>query len=138
MSGAAYGVNRRMRRWEHDDVLEKAEDNLQNTPDAMTVRASTVEHPFGTIKLWTGSRHFLMKTLSNVRTEMSLNVLAYNLRRMISILGVKDLIKAIQSIAGHKIRVSELRFERLKYRIFLNQLIVRVDIALVTKALCPI
>jgi len=79
-----------------------------------------------------------MKTLSNVRTEMSLNVLAYNLRRMISILGVKDLIKAIQSIAGHKIRVSELRFERLKYRIFLNQLIVRVDIALVTKALCPI
>ena len=127
-----------MRRWEHDDVLEKAEENLQNTPDAMTVRASTVEHPFGTIKLWTGSRHFLMKTLSNVRTEMSLNVLAYNLRRMISILGVKDLIKAIQSIAGHKIRVSELRFERLKYRIFLNQLIVRVDIALVTKALCPI
>ena len=132
------GVNRRMRRWEHEDVLEKAEENLQNTPDAMTVRASTVEHPFGTIKLWTGSRHFLMKTLSNVRTEMSLNVLAYNLRRMISILGVKDLIKAIQSIAGHKIRVSELRFERLKYRIFLNQLIVRVDIALVTKALCPI
>ena len=127
-----------MRRWEHDDVLEKAEENLQNTPDAMTVRASTVEHPFGTIKLWTGSRHFLMKTLSNERTEMSLNVLAYNLRRMISILGVKDLIKAIQSIAGHKIRVSELRFERLKYRIFLNQLIVRVDIALVTKALCPI
>ena len=127
-----------MRRWEHDDVLEKAEENLQNTPDAMTVRASTVEHPFGTIKLWTGSRHFLMKTLSNVRTEMSLNVLTYNLRRMISILGVKDLIKAIQSIAGHKIRVSELRFERLKYRIFLNQLIVRVDIALVTKALCPI
>jgi len=89
-----------MRRWEHEDVLEKSEEKLQSTPDAMTTRASTVEHPFGTIKLWTGSQHFLMKTLHNVRTEMSLNVLAYNLRRMISILGVKELIKAIQAIAN--------------------------------------
>ena len=98
-SQCTVGVNRRMRRWEHEDVLEKSEEKLQSTPDAMTTRASTVEHPFGTIKLWTGSQHFLMKTLHNVRTEMSLNVLAYNLRRMISILGVKELIKAIQAIA---------------------------------------
>ena len=89
------GVNRRVRRWEHEEVLEQAEKQLEKMPDAMAIRASTVEHPFGTIKLWTGSRHFLMKTLPNVRTEMSLNVLAYNMRRMISVLGVKELIKAV-------------------------------------------
>jgi transposase len=110
------GVNRRMRRWEHEDVLEKMEEKLQQYPEAMTVRASTVEHPFGTIKLWTGSRHFLMKKLHNVRTEMSLNVLAYNLRRMISILGVKELIKAARIAVIYDFCAMVRRFKALKSR----------------------
>jgi len=111
------GVNRRMRRWEHEDVLEKAEEKLKRTPDAMTTRASTVEHPFGTIKLWTGSRHFLMKKLKNVRTEMSLNVLAYNLRRMISVLGVAELVKALKTVAIYISGVFLSRFKRIKRRL---------------------
>ncbi|MCP4409986.1 MAG: hypothetical protein GY807_20020 [Gammaproteobacteria bacterium] len=73
------------------------QDHLTQMPEAMTTRASTVEHPFGTIKLWTGSRHFLMKQLKNVRTEMSLNVLVYNLRRMTSILGMPEFIKMLRA-----------------------------------------
>ncbi len=96
-SQCTVGINRRMRRWEHENVLEKVQDHLTQMPGAMTTRASTVEHPFGTIKLWMGSRHFLMKQLKNVRTEMSLNVLAYNLWRMISILGVSELIKVLRA-----------------------------------------
>ena len=103
-----------MRRWEHEDVLENMEEKLQQYPEAMTMRASTVEHPFGTIKLWTGSRHFLMKKLHNVRTEMSLNVLAYNLRRMISILGVKALIKAVKTAIAELFHAFVRRFKRLK------------------------
>jgi hypothetical protein len=65
--------------------------------DAMKVRAQTVEHPFGTLKNWMGSTHFLMKRFKNVRTEMSLHVLAYNLRRMISIMGVVPLMEAMRA-----------------------------------------
>ena len=75
------------------------DEELSNYPDAMKVRASTVEHPFGTIKLWMGITHFLMKRLENVQTEMSLHVLAYNMKRMISILRAAASIKTIQ---GHK------------------------------------
>ena len=89
------GLNRRVRRWEHENVLEHMQEHLQQTPDAMTTRAQTVEHPFGTIKLWMGARHFLMKRLDNVKTEMSLHVLAYNLRRMIAIVGVPALIEMV-------------------------------------------
>ena len=96
-SKCTVGINRRMRRWEHEDVLEKMENRLQQTPEAMTIRASTVEHPFGTMKLWTGTRHFLMKRLHNVRTEMSLTVLAYNLKRMISVLGVPELLRVVRA-----------------------------------------
>ena len=108
------GVNRRVRRWEHEDVLEKLDERLQGMPDAMTTRASTVEHPFGTIKLWMGSRHFVMKTLDNVRTEMSLSVLAYNFRRMISILGVKGLIEAMRAIVISTFSAFLVRFKRGK------------------------
>jgi len=90
-------IHRRLRRWEHEHVLEKMQKKLEKTPDAMTIRASTVEHPFGSMKLWCGTRHFLMKRLRNVRTEMSLTVLAYNLRRMISILGVPALLKVVKA-----------------------------------------
>lgn len=64
-------------------------------PEAMLIRRQTVEHPFGTIKAWMGSAHFLMKTLEKVKPEMSLHVLAYNLKRMISILGVGPLLRAL-------------------------------------------
>jgi len=132
------GVSRRVRRWEHEDVLERLDEQLQNTPDAMTLRASTVEHPFGTIKLWTGSRHFLMKTLDNVRTEMSLNVLAYNLRRMISLVGVKDLIKAIQGIVVDKISALQMRYKRLKTQFMCTPPKTSMKIQAATAALCSI
>jgi hypothetical protein len=73
------------------------EENLNNTPDAMSMRSQTVEHPFGTLKAWMGHSHFLTRRLKNVRTEMSLHVLAYNLRRMISIMGVAPLIEAMRA-----------------------------------------
>ena len=72
-------------------------EELHKTPDAMAVRAKTVEHPFGTLKAWMGATHFSTKRLKNVRTEMSLHVLAYNLRRMISIMGVRPLMEAIRA-----------------------------------------
>ncbi len=63
----------------------------------MTLRRCTVEHPFGTIKAWMGTTHFLTRRLKNVRTEMALNVLAYNIKRMISIIGIRGLLTAIPS-----------------------------------------
>ena len=72
------------------------QDRLDRMPDAMDVRRQTVEHPFGTLKAWMGTTHFLTRTLDKVRTEMSLHVLAYNLKRMISILGVGPLMQAIR------------------------------------------
>ena len=88
---------RRIRRWEHEGLLDVMEENLTNTPDAMPMRSRTVEHPFGTLKNWMGHSHFLTRRLKNVRTEMSLHVLAYNLRRMISIMGVVPLMEAIRA-----------------------------------------
>src|SRR5439155_19858343 len=68
-------------------------------PDAMGVRRQTVEHPFGTLKAWMGATHFLTRTLDKVRTEMSLHVLAYNLKRMIRIFGVGPLMAAIRTLS---------------------------------------
>ncbi len=68
---------------------------LDGMPDAMTIRRQTVEHPFGTLKAWMGSTHFLTKTLEKVKTETSLQVLAYNMKRMINLCGVKPLMHAI-------------------------------------------
>ena len=70
---------------------------LDRNPDKMRVRRQTVEHPFGTIKSWMGATHFQMKTLKNVGTEMALHVLAYNMKRVISILGVGGLMEAIRA-----------------------------------------
>ena len=89
------GVYRRISRWEHEAVLERMQQRLDRTPDAMPIRRRTVEHPFGTLKAWMGATHFLTKTLSRVSTEMSLHVMAYNLKRTIQILSVPALIKAI-------------------------------------------
>ena len=86
---------KRFRRWRHEGVLDQMQARLDRTPDAMGVRRQTVEHPFGTLKSWMGSTHFLTKTLEKVRTEMSLHVLAYNMKRMIHMFGVSPLIEAI-------------------------------------------
>lgn len=88
---------RRVTRWEHEAVLEAAEARLDREPERMRTRRQTVEHPFGTLKAWMGYTHFLTKTLKQVRTEMSLHVLAYNFKRVLAILGVKPLLQAIQA-----------------------------------------
>ena len=88
---------KRVKRWEHEGVLDAMQARLDKMPDAMGVRRQTVEHPFGTLKSWMGSTHFLTRTLPKVRTEMSLHVLAYNMKRVIAILGVGPLTKAIRA-----------------------------------------
>ena len=86
-----------MTRWEHEAVVERARDRLERSADMMRCRRTTVEHPFGTLKAWMGSTHFLTRTLPRVSTEMSLHVLAYNLRRMLNLMGPKVLIEAIRA-----------------------------------------
>ena len=88
-------VYRRIARWEHEDILERMQQRLDRTPEASKLRRQTVEHVFGTLKAWMGATHFLTKTLPRVSTEMSLHVLAYNLKRMMQIFGVKPLMKAM-------------------------------------------
>ena len=90
---------RRVKRWEHEAVLEAAQERLDKKPDMMTVRRSTVEHPFGTLKFWMGSAHFLMKTLHNVKTEMSLHILSYNMKRVMKFLGGQGLLQAMRAYA---------------------------------------
>lgn len=90
---------RRIRRWEHEEVMEAVQQRLEQKPAAMMLRKSTVEHVFGTLKHWMGWTHFLMRRKVNVATEMSLHVLAYNLKRVIRILGVENLINAMK-LAG--------------------------------------
>jgi hypothetical protein len=94
-SDCTTGKERRVRRWEREDVLERAQARLDASPGAMQLRRETVEHPFGTIKAWMGATHFKMKTLQHVATEMALHVLAYNVKRVIAILGVPGLVDAI-------------------------------------------
>ena len=88
---------RRITRWEHEQVLEAVQRRLDEHPEIMRQRRETVEHPFGTIKAWMGATHFLMKRLKNVRTEMALSVLAYNLTRVMNIMGIAPLIKAMRA-----------------------------------------
>jgi len=90
------GKERRVRRWEHEAVLDAMQARLDGDPQKMRVRRQTAEHPFGTIKLWMGWTHFLTKTLGGVSTEMSLHVLAYNIKRVIKILGPGALIQALR------------------------------------------
>jgi transposase len=86
---------KRQKRWAHEAVLDRMQARLDRMPEAMIIRRQTVEHCFGTLKAWMGSTHFLTKTLEKVKTEMSLQVLAYNMKRMINIFGVKPLMQAI-------------------------------------------
>jgi transposase len=88
---------RRISRWEHEEVVEAVQARLDAAPESSRVRQRTVEHVFGTLKAWMGSTHFLTKTLPRVRTEMSLQVLAYNLQRAIKILGTATLISEMRA-----------------------------------------
>jgi transposase len=88
---------RRLMRWEHEAVIERMQRRLDRMPEAGRLRRQTVEHTFGTLKSWMGATHFLTRTLPKVRTEMSLQVLAYNLKRVMQILGVQPLIAAMRA-----------------------------------------
>lgn len=90
------GKERRIKRWEHEHVVEAMQARLELMPDAMRVRRRTVEHVFGTVKDWMGRSHFKTRGLERVATEMSLHVLAYNLKRAIAVLGTEQLIGAMQ------------------------------------------
>ena len=91
------GKERRITRWEHEYVLEAVQQRLDEHPQMMRTRRETVEHPFGTIKSWIGYTHFQMKTLKRVGTEMALHVLAYNLKRVMNIMGIAPLIAAMKA-----------------------------------------
>ncbi len=97
--GTAHGADRgerRVTRWEHEHLLEAVQRRLDADPGKMRVRRETVEHPFGTIKARMGATHFLMKTMPRVAAEMALHVLAYNLTRVLNIMGVRPLMAAMQ------------------------------------------
>jgi transposase len=96
------GSERRISRWEHEHVLEAAQQRLDANPQAMRMRRETVEHPFGTLKMRMGATHFLMKRLPKVATEMALHVLAYNLTRVMNIIGVQALVAAIRACRGRR------------------------------------
>ena len=89
---------RRVRRWEHEDVIDAMQRRLDREPEKMRVRRQTAEHPFGTLKHWMGSTHFLTRTLARVSTEMSLHVLAYNIKRVMKIMGIGAMIEAIGAL----------------------------------------
>jgi transposase len=89
------GPQRRITRWEHEHLLEAVQQRLDANPQAMRQRRETVEHPFGTIKARMGATHFLTKTLPRVAAEMALSVLAYNLTRVMNIVGIKPLMAAL-------------------------------------------
>jgi Transposase DDE domain len=91
------GKERRISRREHETVLETVQDRLDRNPDKMRVRRQTMEHPFGTIKAWMGATHFQMRTLPKVASEMALHVLAYNMKRVMQILGVGGMMAAMRA-----------------------------------------
>lgn len=88
---------RRIRRWEHEDVLDRMQQRIDDDPSKLARRSMTVEHPYGTIKTWMGNTHFKMRRLKNVATEMALHVLAYNITRVMNIIGIPALINAMRA-----------------------------------------
>jgi hypothetical protein len=91
------GKERRVTRWEHEQVLENVQRRLDCNPEAMRIRRSTVEHAFGTLKLWMGSVHFLTRTLNRVSTEMSLHVVAHNMKRVMNIVERESLLRVMKA-----------------------------------------
>lgn len=89
------GKERRITRWDHEHLVDAMRDRLSGADDPMTLRRCTVEHPFGTLKAWMGTTPFLTRRLKNVRTEMALNILAYNIKRVIALIGIRGLMAAI-------------------------------------------
>jgi hypothetical protein len=85
-----------MRRWVHEHEIDAMQQRLDDNPEISVVRRQTVEHPLGTIKMWMGATHFLMKRRKNVSIEMNLHVLAYNLKRMMTIMETTGLMEAIR------------------------------------------
>jgi transposase/macrodomain Ter protein organizer (MatP/YcbG family) len=96
-SRCAKANERRIKRWEHEHVLEAVQQRLDKNPRAMRQRRETAEHPFATLKMRMGATHFLMKRLPKVATEMALHVLAYNLTRVMNIMGVQPLMTAMRA-----------------------------------------
>jgi transposase len=91
---------RRIRRWQHEHLLEAMQRQLDRKPAAMTLRRRTIEHVFGTLKHWMGATHFLTRGLQHVSTEMSLYVLAYNLKRVIKLLGMPKTLQAMRLLGA--------------------------------------
>ena len=96
-SQCAKANERRIKRWEHEHVLDAVQQRLDADPQAMRRRRETVEHPFATLKMRMGATHFMMKRLPKVATEMALHVLAYNLTRVVNIIGVQPLLMAMRA-----------------------------------------
>lgn len=96
-SACTTGKSKRIKRWIHESLLDDMEDRVKSMPTIMHVRKCTAEHPFGTIKTWTGGQHFMTRGLKSVNTEMDLNVLAYNMKRLMNILGPQELIATIKA-----------------------------------------
>jgi transposase len=84
-----------MTRWDWEDVLERRQPRLENHPEMMLKRKAMAEHPFGTIKRWMNQGYFLMRGKQNVSTEMRLSLLAYDIKRVRNILGVKTMLEAL-------------------------------------------
>jgi hypothetical protein len=91
------GKERRIKRWEHEAVVDVVQARLDHKPEMMRVRRQTVEHPYGTLKAWMGATHFLTKSLDRVSAEMSLHVLAYNMKRVMKLLGASTLMQGIRA-----------------------------------------
>jgi Transposase DDE domain len=97
-------AERPIRRWEHEAILERVQQRLDDDPGKIPLRSRSVEHPFGTIKAWMSATHFKMKTLKHVATEMALHVLAYNMMR-VAILGVPALMRAMNVVTDDIMRL---------------------------------
>lgn len=123
---------RKMMRWEHEHEMDKMQTALEKMPDAMEIRKSTVEHPFGTMKFWMGSVHFLMKRLKKVKTEMSLVIMGYNLRRMINIFGTSalmDMVKRYETFIKY-LKMALIVLIRLMYRVRIDDISQGIEKAL--------
>lgn len=92
--------HRRVTRWEHEAVLEDMQRQLDRQPEAMTLRRRTVEHVFGTLKYWMGATHFLTRGLEHVGAEMALHVLAYNVKRVLNLLGMARTMEAVRMMGA--------------------------------------
>jgi hypothetical protein len=88
-------AGRRITRWVDEDLLDEMQRRIEDNPDLLTRRKAIVEHPFGTIKWSMDQGYFLMKGIPKTSAEMSLSFLAYNIKRVINILGVPKMIEAL-------------------------------------------